>query len=310
MDVGIIVPQGWTGEFAGWSTEAAWARTLAVARTAERLGFESLWVYDHFHTTPDPTDELTFESFLTLAAIAGVTERVRLGHVVACAGFRNPALVAKMISQLDVMSRGRMVLGIGAGWKQEEWEAYGYPFPDVGERLDRLEEALEIVDRMLHRPGRATYPGTYHQVAGAINLPRPLQHDLPVMVGGNGRKRTWALAARYADEANLDALPPTAIPDAMAALREHCERIGREPSSLRVSVHIWLADRDWLRDTNEDGLSMVELLRRYREAGVSRVMALVPGCVEGDVALEQFAAAATQAGCLLRPFASEDLAAR
>ncbi len=301
MDVGIIVPQGWTGEFAGWATQDAWARTLAVARTAERLGFESLWVYDHFHTTPDPTDELTFESFLTLAGVAGVTERARLGHVVTCTGFRNPALVAKMISQLDVMSGGRMVLGIGAGWKREEWEAYGYPFPDLTERLDRLEDALAIVDRMLHRPGRASYAGSHHRVAGAINLPRPLQHDLPVLVGGNGRTRTWALAARYADEANLDALPPGAIPDAMAALADHCARIGRDPASLRVSVHLWLQDREWLRETNEEDISLTELLRRYREAGISRVMALVPGSVHGDGALEEFASAATQAGCTLRP---------
>jgi len=243
MDVGIIVPQGWTGEYAGWDTAAAWQRTLAIAQNAERLGFESLWVYDHFHTTPDPTNELTFESFITLAAVAAVTERVRLGHVVSCAGFRNPALVAKTISQLDVVSGGRMVMGIGAGWKREEWEAYGYPFPDTQERLGRLEDALEVIDRMLHRAGPATYAGRYCSVDGAINLPRPLQQDLPLMVGGNGRKVTWALAARFADELNLDAVAPAAIPEAMAEIRNHCLRIGRDPSSLRVSVHLWLKDR-------------------------------------------------------------------
>jgi len=301
MDVGIIVPQGWTGEYAGWSTQAAWHRTLEVARSAERLGFESLWVYDHFHTTPDPTDELVFESFMTLAAVAAVTERVRLGHVVSCAGFRNPALVAKMISQLDVLSGGRMVMGIGAGWKREEWEAYGYDFPDTQERLARLEDALEILDRMLHRDGRATYAGRYSSVDGAINLPRPLQHDLPVMVGGNGRKVTWALAAKFADELNLDAVAPGGVPDALAEIRDHCLRIGRDPSSLRVSIHMWLKDREWLTATGEHEASMTDLLQRYRDAGISRVMGLVPGSVESDEPLVAFAEAAVQAGCGLTP---------
>jgi F420-dependent oxidoreductase-like protein len=296
MDVGVIVPQGWTGEYAGWSTEDAWQRSLAVARAAERMGFESLWVYDHFHTTPEPTNELTFESFMTLAAVACVTDRIRLGHVVSCAGFRNPALVAKMISQLDVISGGRAIMGIGAGWKREEWEAYGYPFPDTGQRLERLEDALEILVRMLHGAGPATYTGRHSSVEGAINLPRPIQQDLPLMVGGNGRRRTWALAARFADELNLDALPPAAIPEAMAVIRDHCAAVGRDPASLRVSVHLWLRDRDWLRPTGEDELSLAELLARYRAAGISRVMALVPGSVDGDEALEGYARAADEAG--------------
>lgn len=297
MDVGVIVPQGWIGEYAGWDTDAAWQRTLEVARTTERLGFESLWVYDHFHTTPEPSNELTFESFVTLAGLASVTHRVRLGHVVTCAGFRNPALVAKMISQLDVLSGGRMVMGIGAGWKREEWEAYGYPFPDTHERLGRLKDALEILVRMLHGSGPATYAGTYSSVNGAINLPRPLQQDMPLMVGGNGRRVTWALAARYADELNLDAIPPAALAESMGAIRDHCIAVGRDPSSLRVSVHLWTRDSDWLRPTGEHTLSMVELLERYREAGVARVMALVPGSVDGDASLEAFAQAASEAGC-------------
>src|ERR1700693_4148308 len=149
MDVGVIVPQGWTGEYDGWEPAAAWSRAVKLARQAEELGFESVWVFDHFHTVPDPTDELTFESFSTLAALAALTERVRLGHVVICTGYRNPALTAKMMGTLDVISGGRMELGIGAGWKADEWLAYGYGFPDTKTRLAMLADHLEVIPRML-----------------------------------------------------------------------------------------------------------------------------------------------------------------
>jgi len=124
--VGIIVPQGWTGEYDGWDPSRAWARSVAVAHEAEALGFDSLWLFDHVQTEPVPTDEITFEAFVSLAALAVETARVRLGHLVLCAGYRNPALVAKMISTLDVVSGGRAELALGAGWKQEEYEAYGW----------------------------------------------------------------------------------------------------------------------------------------------------------------------------------------
>src|SRR5919106_4245693 len=170
MRLGIIVPQGWTGEYDGWEPERAWARTVATAQQAERIGYESIWLFDHFHTVPRLTDEITFESFTSLSALAAVTSRVRLGHIVICTGFRNPALTAKMISTLDTISGGRMELGIGAGWKREEWEAYGYPFPETRERLAALEDALEVITRMF-APGRATYEGAHATVRGAINLP-------------------------------------------------------------------------------------------------------------------------------------------
>src|SRR5215212_5590374 len=149
MKLGVIVPQGWIGEYDGWDPLPAWRRSVKVAKQAERLGVESLWLYDHFTTTPRPTDEITFESFTTLSALAALTERVRLGHVVICTAFRNPALTAKMISTMDTISGGRMDLGIGAGWKQDEWRAYGYGFPDTKERLAALGDHLEVISRML-----------------------------------------------------------------------------------------------------------------------------------------------------------------
>ena len=145
MKIGAIVPQGWVGEYDGWEPLDAWRRTTEVARQAERLGFESIWLFDHFHTVPRPTDEITFESFTSLSALAALTERVRLGHIVICTAFRNPALTAKMISTMDTISGGRMELGIGAGWKRDEWLAYGYGFPETKERLARLGDDLEVI---------------------------------------------------------------------------------------------------------------------------------------------------------------------
>ncbi|MDQ3937191.1 MAG: LLM class flavin-dependent oxidoreductase, partial [Chloroflexota bacterium] len=172
MKIGVIAPQGWTGEYDGWDGARAWTRTRDVAWQAEALGFESIWLYDHFQTTPQPADEITFEAFTTLAALATETRRVRLGHVVLCAGYRNPALTAKMISTLDVISGGRMELGMGAGWKRDEWLAFGYGFPGARDRLAILRDQLEVVRAMM-APGRARYEGKHHQVVDAINVPKP-----------------------------------------------------------------------------------------------------------------------------------------
>ncbi len=295
MKVGIIVPQGWTGEYDGWEPQRAWARTVEVARQAERLGFESIWLFDHLHTTPQPTDELTFESFTSLAALAGVTDRVRIGQIVICNGFRNPALVAKMASTLDTISRGRYDLGIGAGWKKEEWLAYGYGFPPTGERLAMLHDALEIIGRMLEpgRTTRATYAGEHARVDGAINQPKPIQPSgMPIMVGGNGPKVTWRLAARYADELNLDGMSPDEVRDALPTIRERCQEIGRDPDSLAVSVHAWWGDDAW----SEPGARRVQLLREYDELGLARAIGLLRSSADGDDALERLAQDARSAG--------------
>jgi F420-dependent oxidoreductase-like protein len=289
MKVGVIVPQGWTGEYAGWDPAEAWDRTVSIAHEAERLGFESLWAFDHMHTTPEPTDEITFESHTILSALARETRRVRLGHIVACAGYRNPALLAKTISTLDVVSGGRAELGIGAGWKRDEWEAYGYGFPSTPERLDLLRESLEITTRMFGS-GRATFSGDRVWVAGAINEPPSFNGSaIPIMVGGNGRNVTWRLAARYADELNLDAMPPDDVRDAMPVIRARCEEIGRDPDSLRVSVHIW-----WEHMPADEG-AIADLLREYAAAGVDRVQTLPRAAVDDPEVLERLASAATAA---------------
>jgi len=293
MKIGVIVPQGWVGEYDGWDPLEAWHRTVAVAQQADRLGFESIWLFDHFHTIPRPTDEITFESFTSLSALAALTSRVRLGHIVICTAFRNPALTAKMISTMDTISGGRMELGIGAGWKRDEWLAYGYGFPDTRERLARLGDDLGVIAAMLagDRHQHATFDGTYSHVANARNVPKPIQRPrVPIMVGGNGPNVTWRLAARHADELNVDGMTPPEVADALPVIASRCEEVGRDPSTLPVSVHIW---REQLP---APGPARVELLAAHREVGASRVMTILAESTRDDEALESLAADARSAG--------------
>jgi F420-dependent oxidoreductase-like protein len=267
MQVGLMAPQGWKGDYDGWPPAEAWARTVDLAKQAEDLGFESLWVFDHFHTVPQPTDEITFESFSVLAALAMATSRVRLGHMVVCTGFRNPALTAKLTSTLDVISGGRFELGIGAGWKEDEWVAYGYGFPPLAERLAALGDHLEIITEML-QPGRSTYEGRHAHVRGAINEPRGLQEPrIPIIVGGNGREKTAGYAIRYADELNFVFLEPDDIVQRMTDVRERCVAEGRDPSTLRFSLY----ERD--ERMRDKGQARIDRLARFAEIGLDRLVA-------------------------------------
>jgi F420-dependent oxidoreductase-like protein len=291
MDVGVLIPQGWTGEYDGWEADRAWKRTAWLARQADALGFESIWLFDHFHTVPKPTEEITFEAFTGLSALAAITTRPRLGHMVTCAGYRNPALVAKMIATMDVISGGRIDFGVGAGWKEDEWRAYGYGFPSLRERQTRLRDALEISHRML-RGNRSTYEGETSSVHDAINVPQPLQRpSVPIVVGGNGERVTWGLAARFADELNLDGMWPDEVKESMPVIAERCREAGRDPATLPVSIHIW-----WERLRGGDAR---KLLEGYREAGVSRAITLVKESAADDEALPRFRAAAIEAGATL-----------
>ena len=267
MQVGLMAPQGWKGEYDGWDAAAAWARTTELATQAEELGFESLWVFDHFHTVPEPTDEITFESFTVLSALAMITRRVRLGHMVVCTGFRNPGHTAKLSSTLDVVSGGRFELGIGAGWKKDEWEAYGYGFPPIKERLDAFGDDLEVITRMFG-PGRATYEGEHAHVRGAINVPKGIQQPrIPIIVGGNGERRTAGYAIRFADELNYVFLDRDEIAKRMVEVRQRCVDEGRDPTTLRFSLYM----RD--EDARDAGQRRVDLLAGFAEVGLARVVA-------------------------------------
>ena len=266
MQVGLMAPQGWKGEYDGWDPAAAWARTVELATQAEELGFESLWVFDHFHTVPEPTDEITFESFTVLSALAVITRRVRLGHRVGCTAFRNPAHTAKLSSTIDVISGGRFELGIGAGWKKDEWEAYGYGFPPIGERMDAFGDDLEVITRMF-APGRASYEGAHAHVRNAINVPKGIQQPrIPIIVGGNGEKRTAGYAIKHADELNFVFLDADEIAGRMASVRQRCEEEGRDPATLRFSHYV----RD--EEMRDAGQRRIDLLAGYAAVGLDRIV--------------------------------------
>jgi F420-dependent oxidoreductase-like protein len=266
MQVGLMAPQGWKGEYDGWDAAAAWARTVELAEQAEDLGFESLWVFDHFHTVPKPTNEITFESFSVLAALAMATHRVRIGHMVVCTGFRNPALTAKLSSTLDVISGGRFELGIGAGWKEDEWRAYGYGFPPLAERMAAFGDHLEVITAMF-APGQATYEGRHATVRGAYNVPKGLQEPrIPIIVGGNGAKVTAGYAITYADELNFVFLEPDVIAQRMIDVRERCAAEGRDPATMRFSLY----ERDELM--RDGGQARVDRLARMAEIGLDRIV--------------------------------------
>src|SRR6476619_276740 len=169
---GVLVPQGWHLDIVDIPDPAEkFGAMVRVAKEAERLGFDSVWVYDHFHTVPTPEMETNFECWMSTAALARETSRVRIGQLVTCNNYRPPALLAKMASTVDVLSHGRLDFGIGAGWYQEEYEAYGYPYPDGPERLRMLDEALQVIRAMWTEP-YANFEGKYYQLHGAINEPK------------------------------------------------------------------------------------------------------------------------------------------
>ena len=266
MQVGLMTPQGWKGEYDGWQPADAWARTVELATHAEGLGFESLWVFDHFHTVPKPTEEITFESFSVLAALSMATRRVRLGHMVICAGFRNPALTAKMSATIDVISGGRFELGIGAGWKEDEWRAYGYGFPTLAERMGALGDHLEVI-RAMFAPGTVTWEGRYAQVRGAHNVPRGLQQPrIPIIVGGNGERVTAGYAIKYADELNFVFLSAAQVAERITAVRARCETEGRDPASLRFSMYT----RD--EEIREAGQARIDTLAGFAAVGLDRIV--------------------------------------
>ncbi|MDP9117619.1 MAG: LLM class F420-dependent oxidoreductase [Actinomycetota bacterium] len=231
MRFGVFIPQGWRLDLAGIDTSEHWATMLRVARQAEAGPWESIWVYDHFHTVPVPSDEATHEAWSLMAAFAASTSRVRLGQMCTCMAYRNPAHLAKVAATIDVISGGRVEMGIGAGWYEHEWRAFGYGFPGAGARLGMLDEGVQIM-RQMWRDGVATLDGTHYQVDGAIGRPLPLQEGgIPLWIAGGGEQKTLRIAAQYADYTNFDATPETFMHKS-GVLAAHCRDIGRDFDSI------------------------------------------------------------------------------
>jgi F420-dependent oxidoreductase-like protein len=293
MDFGVIVPQGWRMDLVGISDPAEAYETMTrVAQEADALGYHSIWLYDHFHTVPTPTQEITFECWTSTAALARDTSRVRLGQMVTCNSYRNPALLAKIASTVDALSHGRLDFGIGAGWYEEEYVAYGYPYPGAHERLERLHEAVEIILSMWTQE-EANFEGTYYQVRGAINQPKGVQKPrIPLLIGGGGEKVTLRLVAQYADACNVGGDIPT-IKHKLAVLKQHCEQLGRDYEHIKrtalidfcviaeteagVLAKLTPQERDnveelrqtWLIGTPEQ---IRERLAEYEEAGIQELI--------------------------------------
>ncbi len=219
--------------FPGVKDDALFDYIARLAMTAERSGFDSVFVMDHFYQLPNigPRTDAMLEGYALLSALAARTGKVRLGTLVTGVTYRNPAFLAKEATTLDVISKGRAILGLGAAWNEDEHRGYGFEFPPVGERLSRLEEALQIC-RAMFREEAATFSGRYYKVDGALNFPRPIQKNgPPIMIGGGGEQRTLKLVAQYADMCNIFGDPAT-VRHKMDVLNQHCESVGRDPSTI------------------------------------------------------------------------------
>jgi F420-dependent oxidoreductase-like protein len=256
MRFGLFVPQGWRLDLAGIRPAEQWTTMLDVARAAEDGPFESVWVFDHFHTVPIPTQEATHEAWTLMAAIGAATSRVRLGQMCTCMAYRNPAYLAKVAATVDIISGGRAEMGIGAGWYEHEWRAYGYGFPSAGDRIAMLDEGVQIM-RQLWTTGSATLNGTHYQVNGAICRPLPLQEGgIPLWIAGGGEKKTLRIAAQYAAYTNFDGRPEE-FRRKSAILAGHCREVGTDYDAIVRSANYNViigetetdvADRlDWFR---------------------------------------------------------------
>ncbi|TMG67509.1 MAG: LLM class F420-dependent oxidoreductase [Chloroflexi bacterium] len=275
------------------------------AREAEQAGFDAVWLYDHFHTVPTPQIESVFECWTSMAGLARDTKTIRLGQMVTCNGYRPPSLLAKMASCIDVMSRGRLILGIGAGWYQHEYEAYGYQYPDTPERLRMLRESLQVIKAMWTEE-QATFDGRYYHVGGAINEPKPVQKPHPpIWIGGGGEKVTLKLVAQYGDACNFNADVET-VRHKLEVLREHCETVGRDYDSVLKTLEFYTIlgdsreidrvaadaarrsgqDESFIRSWHPlhgDADRIADIIQSYADVGIQYFIINLPNAFEGGV---------------------------
>jgi F420-dependent oxidoreductase-like protein len=271
MQYGLLVPQGWRMDLVGLPPVEAYETMTRVAQEAETLGYDSIWLFDHFHTVPTPTQEVTFECWTSTAALARDTKRVRIGQMVTCNGYRNPALLAKMASTVDTLSHGRLNLGIGAGWYEHEFLAYGYDFPDGPTRLRQLREAVQVILAMWTQD-EAVFEGKYYQVRGAINQPKGVQKPhIPLLIGGGGEKVTLKIVAEYGDACNIGHLDNEGLEHKFAVLKKHCDEVGRDYNTLKRTVLFNCA----IAETDEAAMAKAGPYTRNIPSGQLRERALI-----------------------------------
>ncbi len=268
-----------------------------VARRVEATGFESMWASDHFLIRPDAVDVDCLEAWTLLTALAVETETLRLGAMVSCQNYRNPALAAKMAATLDNISGGRLYFGVGAGWKEVEYKAYGYEFPSPGARVRQLDEAITVAREMWTKP-RADFKGKYYSVNDAVAMPKPIQDPLPVLVGGTG-DQVLKVAAKHAQLANFAWNTELGVyAERLGVLEGWCNKLGVDYGSIRKSTGIHLALRDveagepapyerysgekkWDRKTAKEAAAFVS---GYVDLGVSHFVIVFPYGSEAESA--------------------------
>lgn len=313
MKFGAFVPQGWRMDLVGIPADEQWPTILDAAKKIEQLGFDTAWVYDHFHTVPVPTQEATHECWTLMAALAATTDTIRLGQMCTCNSYRLPSYMAKVATTVDIISGGRLDFAIGAGWYEHEYLAYGYEFPGAGVRIAQLDEAVQIIKQMWTED-ESTFEGEYFSVKGAINQPKPLQDPHPPLwIAGGGEKKTLRTVAKYANYSNF-----AGTPDEFAAkskiLDEHCAAVERDPEEIGRTLHVmttvvpdeasfrpimervaaqsgrdfdkYLASSQTVAGTPEQ---VIEKLGAFKDAGCVHVINYFSDVVWGD-SLELFAA--------------------
>jgi F420-dependent oxidoreductase-like protein len=236
MQFGLFIPQGWRLDLVGIPPERHWDVMRDLARYADDGAWDSLWVYDHLHTVPVPTAEATHEAWTLMAAYAASTSRIKLGQMCTAMSYRNPVYLAKVAATVDVISGGRLQMGIGGGWYEHEWRAYGYGFPSAGVRLARLDEGVQIMHDAW-RDGVVTFSGAHYQADGAIVAPKPLQRGgIPLWIAGGGEQKTLRIAAKYAQYTNFTP-EPEAFKRKSDVLAKHCSDVGTEFDAIVRSAN-------------------------------------------------------------------------
>jgi F420-dependent oxidoreductase-like protein len=270
-----------------WGDASTPDTLAAIAHRAEAAGFESLWVMDHFRQIPQvgPAWSDMLEAYTTLAWLAGVTDTIRLGTLVTGLTYRNVGLLAKIISTLDVLSNGRAICGIGAGWFKQEHEAYGYEFPPDRERLDLLEDALQALP-VLWGSGAKSFEGKVVSIPEAMAYPRPVQEHVPILVGGSGEKRTLKLVAQYADACNLMG-DPDEVRHKLSLLDAHCETVGRNRAEIEVThlspAFVYATKQELESEASAMSMDVETLLGRFTGGTVDDNINRFTGLAEAGV---------------------------
>jgi F420-dependent oxidoreductase-like protein len=209
-------------------------QALGIALEAEKLGYESFWCSDHLFLNEKSVDQNCLDAWTLLAALAAQTSKIRLGTLVTCNSYRHPSLLAKIAASIDMISNGRLWFGYGAGWKEDEYKAYGYAFPKIQHRMDMMDEALEIIKLLWTEPS-PSFKGKHYSIENAFSAPKPVQKPHPpILIGGDGEKRTLRAVAKYADYCNLFLRPE--IERKLGVLKEHCKAVGRNYDDVGKSL--------------------------------------------------------------------------